>query len=190
MKKNPNKSYYAEWNNRKHKNPSPEEVEVDSVYAFTYNPKTQPMTPSHKLNLIVWHNYIDKIFQSCKNCHIVLRPELSQGSRWHYHGHIIIKDIMKFFIYDLPVLRIEGTFEIDTIKDKIVWQTYISKQEKLMLPICKEHKIPYIYDNTKVMKVKVEPLQDIKSNELIRYEDSESESDEATSTPEGGETPR
>lgn len=180
MRKSQKTATYSAFNNRKYKNPSPEEFKVDTEYTFTYNPQKQPLTPNYKLNLITWHNGMDNIFRSCKNCQIELRPELSQGSRWHYHGLITIKDIMKFFIYDLPVLRENGSYEIDEIKDKNVWLTYITKQKELMEPVCKEHKIPYNYDNTQIMKVKVEPLQDTKFTELIKFEDSDS--DEATST--------
>lgn len=177
MKKNP----YMFYNDRKHKNPAPEEMTEGIPYAFTWNPKRQPLNPQFKLDLITWHNGMTNILSSCKYCHIVLRPELSQGSRWHYHGHITIKNIMKFFIYDLPLLREEGTHEIDTITDKIIWEKYITKQEELMKQITKECLIPYIHDNEQIMKVKKQPLNDTKFTELLQYNE-ESEPDEATST--------
>lgn len=185
MRKIPKNGYYATFNNRQHKNPSPEEIE-DKLYAFTFNPTKQPLTPQFKLDLITWHNGMDNIFKDLRYSRVELRPELSQGSRWHYHGRIKIEETMKFFIYDLPVLRANGSYEIDTISDETKWIKYISKQEELMKKITKEFKIPYIYDSRKTMKVKVEPLNDTKFTELIEYEDSEP--DEATSTPKGGET--
>lgn len=172
-----------------YKNPSPEDIIQDSIMAFTYNPKRQPLTPNFKLDLITWHNGMDNIFKSLKYCHIVLRPELSPGLRWHYHGQIKIQEIMKFYIYDLPLLRENGSYEIDTIKDLEIWTAYCSKQEELMKPITKEMSIPYLYDSSKIMKVKVNPLNDTKFTELIEYEISESDPDEATSTLEGVEPP-
>lgn len=178
MRKSPKNSRYADYNNRKHKNPSPEEMEC-GTYSFTYNPAIQPITPNFKLDLITWHNGMDNIFRQCQYSHIELRPELSQGSRWHYHGQITIKDIMKFFIYDLPVLRANGAYEIDIINDKDKWKQYISKQEYLMKPITKEHLIPYHYDNEKIMKVKVNPLNDTKFSELLNYDDEAGSDDES-----------
>lgn len=177
MRKFPKNSQYVSFNNRRHKNLSPEETIAGELMAFTYNPELQPITPNFKLDLITWHNQMDNIFKSLKYSRVELRPELSQGSRWHYHGHIKIDNIMKFYIYDLPILRQNGSYEIDKINDFKIWMTYCTKQEELMKPITKEFKIPYLYDSTKIMKVKVEPLQDIKANELLKYESEDSQTE-------------
>ena len=174
MRKSPKSDSYANWNNRKHKNPSPEEIVKSQWYAFTYNPEVQPLRPNFQLDLITWHNGMDNIFKSLKYCEIKLRPELSQGSRWHYHGQIQINEIMKFYIFDLPVLRENGAYEIDSMSEVKIsekynsWEDYCKKQEKMMKDICTEYGIPYHYDKSKIMKVKIQPLQDTKFTELIK----------------------
>lgn len=168
MRKSQTTANYAGWNNRRHKNPPPEDIIKGIKYAFTYNPETQPLTPKYTLDLITWHNGMDSIFKSLKYCDVELRPELSQGSRWHYHGLITINEIMKFYIFDLPYLRENGSYEIDTIEDITIWTQYCTKQEKIMKDICTEYGIPYHYRKDKVMKVKIQPLQDTKFTELFR----------------------
>lgn len=167
IKKN-NMSAFANWNNRRHKNMSPEDVTVNTHYAFTYNPDVQPVSPKFTLDLVTWHNGMDNIFKSLRYSDVELRPELSQGSRWHYHGQIIIKDVLKFYIFDLPVLRENGSYEIDIINDPKIWLDYCTKQEKIMKELLKEYGIPYRYQSEKIMKVKLQPLQDTKFTELIK----------------------
>lgn len=175
MGKLPKNGSYVSFNNRRHKNPPPEEMIVNRKYAFTFNPEKQPLNPNFKLDLITWHNGIDNIFKSLKYCHVVLQPELSSGCRWHYHGYIEINDIMMFYIYDLNHIRQSGSYEIDTIENEITWVNYVCKQSELMKPICKKYGIPYTYDNTKTMKVKMEPLNDTKFCELIDYASDDGE---------------
>lgn len=168
MRKSTSSANYVNWNNRRHKNPPPEEMKVNLGYAFTYNPEVQPLSPKFTLDLITWHNGMDNIFKDLKHCTVKLILEISSGTRWHYHGWITIKDIMKFFIYDLPVLRENGSYEIDHLNDTEVWRKYCLKQEDLMKDICIEYGIPYTYENTKPMKVKVKPLNDTKFTELFK----------------------
>lgn len=168
MRKSTSSANYANWNNRKHKNPPPEEMVANMAYAISYNPEVQPLSPKFTLDLITWHNGMDNIFKDLKYSHVNLNVEMSSGTRWHYHGTIKVDNIMKFFIYDLPVLREHGSFEIDTISDNEPWKQYCHKQETLMKDICKEYGIPYHYDSKKTMKVKVEPLNDTKFTELFK----------------------
>lgn len=168
MRKSQTTASYANWNNRRHKNPSPEDMKVNEGYAFTYNPEVQPLTPKFTLDLITWHNGMDNMYKSLKYCDITLYPELSQGSRWHYHGYIRLTDVMKFFIYDLPILRENGSYEIDILTDHEIWRKYVSKQENIMKDVCTEYGIPYRYESKKIMKVKIQPLQDTKFTELMK----------------------
>lgn len=167
MKKNPSDDY-ANWNNRRHKIPAPEEMKVGIPYTFSYNPKTQPLNPQFKLDLITFHNGIDQVFKNLKYSKVKMNLELSAGSRWHYHGTIIIHDIMKFFIYDMHYLKEDSALEIDTIEDADKWSTYCNKQRELMKIVCQEYGVPYTYESDKIMKVKVNPLNDTKFTELIK----------------------
>lgn len=168
MKKIPSNDQYANWNNRRHKIPSPEDLTVNTLYTFNYNPQTQPLSPQFKLDLITFHNGIDQVFKNLKYSKVKMNLELSSGSRWHYHGSIIIHDIMKFYIYDLQYIKENAAIEIDTIECLKSWETYCTKQKDLMKPICQEYGIPYTYENDKLMKVKINPLNDTKFCELIK----------------------
>lgn len=167
-KTHPSNYYYND--NRRHKIPPPEDLLPNIPHSFSYNPETQPLTPKFTLDLITFHNGIDLQMKNLKYCTIKMNIELSSSSRWHYHGIIIIKDIMKFFIFDLPFLKENAAFEIDTIKEetKDVWTNYCTKQEKIMKPITQEYGIPYTYQSDQIMKVKVQPLNDTKFTELMK----------------------
>ena len=158
------------FNNRRHKILSPEEMSTGILYSCTLNPSTQPLSPKFTLDLITWHNGMDNIFKCLKYSTVILYPELSSGSRWHYHGTLSITNVMKFFIFDLPFLREHFSFEIDTIADLTKWTAYCTKQTTLMKPITKEHGIPYKYESDKIMKVKSVSLNDTKFTELIKLE--------------------
>lgn len=60
-----------------------------------------------------------------------LYVEISEGGRLHCHGTIVIKDVLNFYVYAIPFMRDEMTYEIDTIKDATVWLTYCTKQSHL-----------------------------------------------------------
>lgn len=156
------------YDNRRHKLLPPEEMIPDTMYTCNINPEIQPLTPKFTLDLITWHNGMDNMFKSLKHSSVKLNLELSSNSRWHYHGTIKISNIMKFYIFDLPILKESCSLEIDKIEDLNIWTAYCTKQESLMKPICKEYGIPYKYESDKIMKVKTEPLQDTKFTELMK----------------------
>lgn len=161
-------SDYSAWNNRRHKILPPEEMLVNTLYTCTINPEVQPLTPQFTLDLVTWHNGMDNKFKQLKFCTLNLKVEISSGSRWHYHGTIKITDIMKFFIFDMPVLKNETALEIDKMEDKEIWAKYCCKQETIMKPICQEYGIPYNYISDQIMKVKIQPLNDNKFTSLFK----------------------
>lgn len=158
MKKTP-KSDYAAWNNRRHKVLDPETVKTDVEYTFTYNPKIQPYDADRGvLDVINWHNNIVNIVKRLQYCSLKMYPEISQGSRFHYHGVIVIKDVLNFYIFDLPILKEDSALEIDNIQDATVWKTYYTKCKHLMEPLYKKYKCPYEFNSTKPMFVKIEAV--------------------------------
>lgn len=174
---------YATFNNRKHKIPPPEDLSENGLYSFTFNPVVQPQLPNYTLNLVSWHNGMDSIFKSCKFAEIKCYVELSSGGRFHYHGTIQIKNVMKFFIFDLHMLKVQGTYEIDHINDFVKWHNYCIKQEGKMKSLTKEYGIPYHYDGSKPMKVKITPLNDTPFTELLQLPDPESDTDSQDDSP-------
>ena len=166
---------YATFNNRKYKIPPPEDISEGQICSFTFNPVVQPQLPNYSLNLVSWHNGMDNIFKGCKYAQIKAYVELSSGGRFHYHGTIEIRNVLKFFIFDLPLLKAQGSYEIDHINDLVKWLTYCTKQEGKMKSLTKEYGIPYHYDGSKPMKLKINPLNDTPLSEFIKIPDYDSE---------------
>lgn len=134
--------------NEKHSNPAPEDMRTNVLYSFSFSPKDQPsktnglgFRENHYKN---YHAAMEKLFTSCKNAEIEVVHELSRNSRFHFHGWILLKDIMRFFTRDRHALVLEGTFEIDTIDNLEEWEKYVYKQKHLMEPFCNEHRIAYV----------------------------------------------
>jgi len=67
--------------------------------------------------------------------------EISSRGRLHYHGRINIVNIISF-ICALRMISLHGTYEIDTIKDKEIWDNYCVKQSKLFDKIYEIHNMP------------------------------------------------
>jgi len=155
MKKNP----YAGYNNRMHKLPSPEDMIIDALMSFTYNPL---ITPYDKdiLDMPTYVNELMETFKKLKYCKIKLYHEISSTGKFHLHGYIKIEDPMRFTIFDFPKLKTEGTLEIDIINDTTTWAKYVFKQLHLMKPFCDSQKVPPSIDNidSKLYVVKVDPL--------------------------------
>lgn len=129
---------------------APEEARLDYLYAFSFNPAIQPVL--HELKgLEDWLNHFAKLFYECYNCEIQVVPELSKGGRFHFHGYIMYKNIIKAYAIDLRKLSEGGTYEIDTIADSQAWRIYVYKQFGLMKPfIDKETECPYQIDTEKL----------------------------------------
>lgn len=158
-KNNPTKAQFSSSLRKySHVCPDPKTLSVDTAYAFSFNPASQPYeymnTGILQGDIQVWTNAIINIIRSLRHCKINIRPELSCNSRIHYHGTIHLNNIPRFMLFDMPLLKDKGTFEIDTIKDPKEWEIYYTKGEFYMLDFCKEEKIPYIITNeTKTVKV-------------------------------------
>lgn len=127
---------------------SPEEVDNNKFYTFTFNPRVQPVRSKAGFKCSAfseWQTDVLRTLRRSVNAQYNICIELSRGGRLHYHGTIKILNIINFYIQDLPALLEEGMLEIDTIKDDEVWTTYCHKQESLMKPFCKIHGLIYNY---------------------------------------------
>ena len=139
---------YAKASNGLYKGLKPEDVCSSVVYAISINPKSQPLQTNlgkMKLNCINdWYNkeVIRSLNRLC-HCRLSLSMEMSQGSRLHFHGTVIINDneIIDFYFHDLPLLRAHGSYEMDTIEDNKIWKTYCNKQKNIMNIWCKKKDI-------------------------------------------------
>jgi len=134
--------------NEKYKCLPPEVMYTDTLYAFSFNPEDQPTGAGagvYKLNAIKdFHIEIADKFHKLHNCEVEIVPELSRNGRWHYHGTILIKHVIKFFVYDMPKLKLMGTYEIDSIESQTKWDEYVFKQKHYMQPYMREEGAPYM----------------------------------------------
>lgn len=133
--------------------PKPEEIEEGEIYSFSYNPKAQPqLAPINHLDAFHGDNLKDfvkeefvDLFKRLRNCEIDSRLEVSKNGRFHVHGTIKIKNIIKFYSTDLRRLQARGSYEIDTIEDMSEWNDYVIKQSLLMDIFCDMEGIPAVY---------------------------------------------
>lgn len=76
---------------------------------------------------------------------VVLYPEISLQSRWHWHGIIKIKHPYEFYAVTLKKLSAIASYEIDTIDDIILWRKYITKDQAVMENPVISQGLPYPY---------------------------------------------
>jgi len=108
-----------------------EYMETDVNYSFSYNPELQPKE-GRPILWAPYYNHMVSIFYSLNYCTIKVNSEFGAYGRWHFHGCIMLTDVMKFYIYDLPKLRKHGALEIDTIEDPDKWEDYCDKEQHLV----------------------------------------------------------
>lgn len=112
-------------------------METDKDYSFSYNPELQPKE-GRPLLWSPYYGHLINIFYSLNYCDIKVNSEFGAYGRWHLHGCLVIKDILKFYVYDLPKLRKHGSLEIDEINDPDEWEAYCEKEQHLIRPFLKE----------------------------------------------------
>lgn len=130
---------------------APEDVKTDELLSFSYNPEEQPLFEkfySMKLNnLKDWSRRQKDILTSLRYAEVEVVLECSRQGRLHYHGYIMIKDPIEFYLKDLKKLKHYGTYEIDTIQDYEKWSSYIYKQLKYMKGFCDKYDMIYEIKN-------------------------------------------
>lgn len=99
------------------------------------------MNPENQYDNIKNSSYLKRdeyvIETMCKNLVVqeevfdyYLLPECQNG-RIHFHGYVLIKDILKFDMLVLPFWKQLCTYEIDCINDPEIWYKYVTKNIKL-----------------------------------------------------------
>lgn len=142
-----------------------ENISTETKYSITINPsdRIQYYSKPGRLNMI--HKRMVRIVNSMKHwCDVELYPEYSfsenshatksEGPRLHYHGTIQIKDLDYFLELGYTALKDVSQFEIDTIEDPDVWDTYCKKGQSIMKPMYAFRGIPYKLSSKKVKECK------------------------------------
>lgn len=175
------------------KAPKVETMSEGVEYAITINFRKQPdsLNICHLAPYIVKHRDMFTLI-IIKNA-LILWPEVSPVGRLHFHGVYCLKDMYEYikFVRYLEA-GLECSFEIDTIQDKIVWETYCKKQSFVFAEIFKNHLNVYpicVDGNTKHSKRLADLLKKIKRPAigLERYDYIlDSDSDSGSSSGEQG----
>lgn len=140
-------------------------IETDKDYSFSYNPEFQPKE-GRPLLWAPYYNNMSTLFYSLNYCDIKVNSEFGAYGRWHFHGCILIKDVLKFYVYDLPKLRKYGALEIDEINDPEKWEEYCDKEQHLVGPFLKELNAVGTIDTTmKKPKTKIFNIDEFKELE-------------------------
>lgn len=106
--------------------------DTDVVYFFTWapNPAYYPTnTPSDQykilLDLVFLRSY--KVFSS-----FAFTPELTEAGVVHIHGFYVIKDIVKYYKWFLPLVRNYGFVKVERMKRAHACCNYIMKDCEIM----------------------------------------------------------
>lgn len=130
-------------NEKKHQGLKMEDIKLSTCYAVTLSPPDNRGLVSRRIWNIqtptkILEENIDKhvqIFKSLKYCELELNPELSPKGRLHYHGVIIIKDVLNFYYHDLHILNETMSYEIDTLSEDaeglLKYTSYCVKQRPI-----------------------------------------------------------
>lgn len=120
------------FSNNPHKLPSPEDIDIELPYTFTFNPcdGRQYYYDADRVETFMeyWRTLFDSMFDDIE---IDVHLEVSKLGRLHFHGIIKFKNLLNFYLKDIIKLKNEGTLEIDTIEDGEVWEEYCTKQKLL-----------------------------------------------------------
>lgn len=105
--------------------PKIEDCQHCSTWAFTINPSEQYFDDAERVLKV------DRSVKRLLNSHRIsyrLYREVSCNGRWHYHGHITIKDPLLFYVHDIPHIISRATIAIEPINDEEGWYDYCTKQ--------------------------------------------------------------
>lgn len=122
-----------------HQLPSPEELKLDTSYAFTINASEDGTFP-------FLYDWYENVFKNLARNGLTYKmfPEYSHQMKLHFHGEIRFhryKDI--FPIYNILMdLKKHATYCIKQIHN-YEWYTYCRKQRHIMEPYCKKYNKNY-----------------------------------------------
>lgn len=113
-----------------------EDVDCSLWYAITINPSDahQYWASSDRQKMYV--NWAQQTFyRLLLNTDYEMYLEISPLGRLHWHGKIRFcntERLIKFYMHDIHKLNNLSTFELDSISDEKIWDTYCRKQFKIL----------------------------------------------------------
>jgi len=164
--------------------PAMEHAKTNTLYAFSYNPESQPVSYASD-RIQKWWVEMVKLFGSLKGSTINLSVEISKLGRLHFHGTIEISTLWKFYYYDVPKIMKDGSFEIDTISKHDEWLAYVDKNKDEMSEMMKAFGLPRTLATKKTKIVTMEKeLKRFFTEEPLTPINSDDETDDSASRAE------
>lgn len=147
------RSHKKEWKgeNEQHKLVDPENASLHQIYSFSANPIDQPLYDSPEVNPFRdwWHGQV-AFFKSLKFCYVKLYCEYSPKGRWHFHGFLRLADRLKFYVFDVPKIKLFYSVEMDQFGNNYTnytdnvanWQAYCLKLQSDVQPYLQSELFP------------------------------------------------
>lgn len=96
--------------------PKPEDIELDKWYSFTLSPKDEFAPSDISGNFVSYSKDWQRRIENIHSADIKMYVEYSQAGRLHFHGLIMIKRPVLFYMKDLKILRSYGDTHIKGFK--------------------------------------------------------------------------
>lgn len=117
----------------------PEKVIKDIEYAVTFSPNDQAQHFGEKYSREdkFYDGFVNWFNENIRFCHLTLNLEISSKGRLHWHGILKVKDVARFYMYDVPEILLKNTFVVKEIREALEgseyesWDAYCHKQQPL-----------------------------------------------------------
>ena len=134
---------------------SPEVANCQDWYAITLSPPPErnlkhdfSMTLQNKLKPFnEWVTETEDTLGYLKYCDYVLWTEVSSTSRFHLHGVIKIRNLAKFYMFDVRWLLQFGGVCMNIMHDPMGWHLYCIKNSHEFIDSFQEYYVPFRFDN-------------------------------------------
>lgn len=133
---------------------SPEEIKLNEFYTLTLNPndRHQYFDATNRIDKLT--SYMQAKILDCPNMDVDVHMEISRKGRLHFHGTIMFcktEHILYFYLHKINEWLESFQIEIDTISDRLKWDTYCTKSSNLIkVNINSKH----VIDFSKLLKKK------------------------------------
>lgn len=134
----------------KHSAPSPESIELNTLYSFTISPSDIILNKTKELQDKIT-TFRDLIYENFAVYGVTYKliPELSKTGRLHCHGSIKFVNNVGIALFYNSLFNIKHliTYEMDIVNDKDKWNNYCIKNSHIMQEFCKYNKIKYTIEH-------------------------------------------